>query len=206
MIYKNDQEEFWAETYGREYIKKNSDFNLENGVQAWQKMLSKTSALNSFLECGCNLGRNLEFINAINPLASKSIIEISKTAFDIVTSAKQIKEAFNGSIMDSNFEFNKFDLVFTMGVLIHIHPNELVKNMQKIFNYSKKYILVGEYFNPIPISIEYQGENEKLFKNDFGKVFLKNFEVSLVDYGFLWSEDFGISGFDDINWWLFKKK
>jgi len=98
-----------------------------------------------------------------------------------------------------------FDLVFTMGVLIHINPDQLIENMAKIFKYSSRYILFGEYFNRTPVSIEYQGEQNKLFKSDFGRLFINNFDVNLVDYGFLWSYIYQVAGFDDITWWLFEK-
>jgi len=98
-----------------------------------------------------------------------------------------------------------FDLVFTMGVLIHINPDQLIENMAKIFKYSSRYILFGEYFNRTPVSIEYQGEQNKLFKRDFGRLFINNFDVNLIDYGFLWSYIYQVAGFDDITWWLFEK-
>ena len=53
--------------------------------------------------------------------------------------------------------------------------------------------------------IEYQGEQNKLFKRDFGKLFIENFNVQLVDYGFLWGHIYDSAGFDDITWWLFEK-
>lgn len=53
--------------------------------------------------------------------------------------------------------------------------------------------------------IEYQGEKDRLFKSDFGKMFIENFDVSLIDYGFLWGYLYDIAGFDDVTWWLFKK-
>ena len=99
-----------------------------------------------------------------------------------------------------------FDLVFTMGVLIHINPDQLIENMAKIFKYSSRYILFGEYFNRTPVSIEYQGEQNKLFKRDFGRLFINNFDVNLIDYGFLWSYIYQVAGFDDITWWLFEKQ
>ena len=77
--------------------------------------------------------------------------------------------------------------------------------MSKMFDYSKKYILIGEYFNRTPVSLTYQGEENKLFKRDFGKLFIQEFEVELVDYGFLWGHIYDGAGFDDITWWLFKK-
>ena len=77
--------------------------------------------------------------------------------------------------------------------------------MKKIFDLSKNYILIGEYFNRTPISLKYQGEDDKLFRNDFGKIFQTNFDVKLVDYGFLWGHIYDSAGFDDFTWWLFKK-
>ena len=78
--------------------------------------------------------------------------------------------------------------------------------MKKMYDYSKRYVLIGEYFNRTPTSIEYQGQPDKLFKRDFGKLFIENFDVKLVDYGFLWGHIYDKAGFDDITWWLFEKQ
>ena len=201
----NEQLNFWAHKYAEEYIQKNKEFDRKGGVDCWRKMLAKTNGISSLLECGCNIGRNIDFLGEVLPEASKSIIEISKPAFDFVKTHYTLNLYFNGAILDSTFPIGEFDLVFTMEVLIHIHPNHLLNNMRKIFEYSKKYILIGEYFNRTPLMIEYQGENDRLFKSDFGKMFIENFEVSLIDYGFLWGHLYDIAGFDDVTWWLFKK-
>jgi 2-polyprenyl-3-methyl-5-hydroxy-6-metoxy-1,4-benzoquinol methylase len=75
-----------------------------------------------------------------------------------------IEQSFNGPIVQSNFEKEHFDLVFTMGVLIHIHPDDLLTNMQKMFDYSSRYILVSEYFNRTPVMIEYHGKRINCLK------------------------------------------
>src|SRR5271169_1558771 len=80
----NEQELFWAKTHGRDYIKRNSKFNETLGVEAWRMMLQKADGIESVLECGCNVGRNLHFLEKVLPDAQLSIIEISKTAFDLV--------------------------------------------------------------------------------------------------------------------------
>ena len=206
MTYSSEQEIFWSQNYAFDYISKNTNFDNENGILAWRKILLNTTPLESILECGSNIGRNINFLNTVCPLSKKSIIELSQPAFDYVTSNYSIHNSFKGSILNSNFENNNFDMVFTMGVLIHIHPDNLHENMLKIYNYSKKYILIGEYFNKTPIMIEYQGQKDKLFKRDFGKFFIDNFNVKLIDYGFLWGYIFDNAGFDDITWWLFEKK
>ncbi|MCG9042274.1 pseudaminic acid biosynthesis-associated methylase [Laribacter hongkongensis] len=200
----NEQQQFWAQDYAEDYIRKNSQFDHQLGVEGWQKMLAASEGIQSVLECGCNIGRNIDFLSAALPGASKSIVEISKPAFDFVTRKHQLAHAFNGAIEASAFP-DRFDLVFTIGVLIHIDPDNLLTVMKKMFDYSDKYILIGEYFNRTPVMIEYQGQQNKLFKRDFGKLFMESFPVELVDYGFLWGHVYDKAGFDDITWWLFRK-
>jgi pseudaminic acid biosynthesis-associated methylase len=207
MQFNSDQESFWAKTYADDYIKKNSDFDHRLGAEAWEKMLQEThDGVGNFLECGCNIGRNIEQLKLALPNAKPSIIEISESAYKFVTSRYDFAEAYNGPILDSGLEKASYDLVFTMGVLIHINPDQLLDNMKKMFEYSKKYVLIGEYFDRTPVSLEYQGKKDKLFKRDFGKLFLENFEVNLLDYGFLWGQIYDPAGFDDITWWLFEKR
>lgn len=201
----NDQEDFWARTYAREYIEKNSRFDQRLGVEGWRRMLAEAGPIGSLLECGCNIGRNIGFLEQLLPQASKSVIEISEPAYRFVTERFDLDRSFNGAIVDSDFEPASFDLVLTCGVLIHIHPDNLVANMRKMFNYSRRYILIAEYFNRTPVMIEYQGQRDRLFKSDFGKTFVTNFAVNVVDYGFLWGHQFDSAGFDDITWWLFEK-
>ena len=207
MPYNSEQERFWAKTYADDYIKKNSEFDDKLGAQAWTKMLQETHGeVENFLECGCNIGRNIEQLKWALPNAKPSIIEISEPAFNFVVARHDFDEAYNGPILDSNLEMASYDLVFTMGVLIHISPDHLLDHMRKMFEYSKRYVLIGEYFNRSPVSLDYQGEKDKLFKRDFGKLFLESFEVSLLDYGFLWGHIYDPAGFDDIVWWLFEKR
>lgn len=207
MSLNSEQEKFWATTYADEYIKKNSHFDHKLGAEVWRKMLKETAGgVGNYLECGCNIGRNIEQIRLVLPDAKPSIIEISEPAFRFVTGRYDFERAYNGPILESEFEKESFDLVFTMGVLIHINPDQLLEHMEKMLGYSRKYILIGEYFNRTPMTIEYQGEKDKLFKRDFGKLFIENFKVKLLDYGFLWGYIYDSSGFDDITWWLFEKR
>jgi pseudaminic acid biosynthesis-associated methylase len=202
----NEQQNFWSKEYAEEYRKKNSSFNLEKGIRGWAEMLHKASEINSLLECGCNIGRNINFLNYLIPEAKKSVIEISPEAYNFVTKQYKIDRSFNGPIIEADFEKASFDLTFTSGVLIHIHPDDLLNNMKKLYELSSKYILIGEYFNRTPVMIEYQGLQNKLFKRDFGKLFVENFDVTIVDYGFLWGHIYDPAGFDDFTWWLFEKR
>jgi hypothetical protein len=66
----NEQQKFWQNEYAEEYIKKNSEFDLHTGIKGWSTILNRTSNINSVLECGCNIGRNINFLNHVLPNAS----------------------------------------------------------------------------------------------------------------------------------------
>ena len=166
----NEQELFWSEKYEQDYINKNSSFDEKLAIRGWNKILTffhqKNYIPKSILECGSNIGRNINYLNKIYPKSEKSIIEISKKAFKISCNNYDLKYSSNTSILKSNIE-SQFDLVFTMGVLIHIHPDNLLSNLKKIFDYSSEYIIIGEYFNRTQSMIRYQGEDNKLFTNNY---------------------------------------
>ena len=205
--FNSEQERFWATTYASSYIERNKTFDQQLGAQAWARMLQATHGqVRSYLECGCSIGRNIEQLKLTLPEAQPSVIEVSQPAFKFVTSRYRLAQTFNGAILDSDFAAGSFDLVFTMGVLIHINPDQLIKHMEKMVGYSSRFILIGEYFSRAPTTIEYQGELNKLFKRDFGRLFIENFRVKLLDYGFLWGYLYDSAGFDDITWWLFEKR
>lgn len=206
MSFNNDQEKFWAQDYAQDYIVRNRSFDHDKGAQAWAAMLAKAERpVRNFLECGCNIGRNLNQLAQVLPEAQASVIEISAPAFEFVTREHEFGHAFNGAILDADLPAQGFDLVFTMGVLIHIHPDRLLAHMARMHDWSSRYILMGEYFSRTPAMIEYRGEQDRLFKRDFGKLFIENFDVRLVDVGFLWGHLYDDAGFDDVTWWLFEK-
>ena len=98
---------------------------------------------------------------------------------------------------------NSVEFVFTIGVLIHIAPDDLLASCREMFRVSSQYVACAEYFNPTPVEIDYRGHRGVLFKRDFGAFWLDNFpELELVDYGFLWKR---ATGLDDLTWWLFCK-
>lgn len=202
----NEQEDFWVREISSAYRTDNDSFDMQSSMVAWQKMINSlpASEINSFLECGSNIGRNVGTLAVLAPGWEANVIEISTEALRICTERYQVSSAYNGSIKESNFD-KMFDLVFSCGVLIHISPEDLLATMQKMYNHSSRYILVAEYFSRTPESIVYRGELNKLFKRDFGKLFVENFPVKVLDCGFLWSYEYENAGFDDITYWLFEK-
>ena len=200
------QEDFWKNKITESYAQDNSVFDEQLGLLAWKRILSKIdkSDISSYLDCGSNIGRNIAFLKKTLPAATANIVELAKGPYDKCLNDFQIDESFLGPIKDAKFE-RKFDLVFTNAVLIHVNPDDLLESMRRMFKMSSRYILIAEYFNRTPVMINYRGEDDRLFKRDFGKLFTENFDCKVLDYGFLWGHEFDTAGFDDITYWLFEK-
>lgn len=199
--------DFWRTDFGSDYTDRNNSFDREALLRGWAKMISATEvgAIKSVLECVSNLGRNLQALRILLPESEMGLIEINEKAFRLACEHVRPAIAFNGALQDASLPDNRFDLVFTVGLLIHIHPNDLDRCMDQMYRMSRRYILIAEYFNRTPVSIPYRGHLDKLFKCDFGKKFLERRSARIVDYGFLWGHEYDRGGFDDITWWLFEK-
>jgi len=200
--YKTNQEDFWFKEFGNNYIDRNLGSN-NRMLTIGKALKSSKIRLKSALELGCNVGYNLDAIKKTYKNIDLYGVEINKRAFEI---CRNNHTCFNESIL--NFKTDKkFDLVFTTGVLIHQDPKVLNQIYKKIFNLSKKYIYISEYFNPTPITVSYRNHKDKLFKRDFAKDLLNLFpKLKIVNYGFFWKEDQKLKGnSDNSNWFLLKK-
>jgi pseudaminic acid biosynthesis-associated methylase len=203
--YKTEQEEFWAGKFGSEYIQRNkSDQLLASNLDFFSKALKVTNNINSCIEFGANIGMNLRALNLLYPKQELYGIEINKEAAQELVKVIPDSNVYNMSILDFN-ENKKWDLVVIKGVLIHINPEELINIYSKLVEATSRYILVAEYYNPTPVSIDYRGNNNKLFKRDFaGEIVDKYPYFRLVDYGFLYHLDSNFPQ-DDITWFLLEK-
>ena len=111
---------------------------------------------------------------------------------------------FKGTIFEAPIK-NKVDLSLIKGVLIHVNPEMLSVVYQKLYDSSKKYILIAEYYNSTPVTISYRGHSDRLFKRDFAGEFLDKYpDCQLIDYGFSYRRDVAFPQ-DDITWFLIKK-
>lgn len=205
MKKKSIHEAFWSGEFGKRYLKRNILNNRENRVLTIGKnLINNNINLNNALELGCNKGQNLNALKLIYPNIKTYGVEVFIEAYNI---CKKKHTCYLKSLIDFTSK-KKFDLVFTSGVLIHQNPKDLKKIYSKIYKLSKKYIYISEYFSPYPVSLDYRGNKNQLFKRDFAKEIWKKFpSLKLVNYGFNWREDPFLKGnCDDNTWFLFKKK
>ena len=194
-----EQESFWSGEFGDKYVDRNSGFSTINHFS--KILLNNRIKIQSVIELGSNVGINLDSLKAIYPDCKTFGVEINKKAYQILS---KNHDSYLGSIYDFKAT-EKYDLAFTYGVLIHQNPIKLDEVYSKLFSLSSKYILICETISHDPVMVSYRGNDNKLFKRDFGKEFWEKYpDLKLIDYGFFWSmDDYTRSG--DANWFLFKK-
>lgn len=164
----------------------------------------------SVLELGCNIGLNLMAINNLIPDVLLHGVEINEKASKVLqnyfdANAKTGSKVFNNSILEFEAD-RKYDLTISSGVMIHINPNELEGFYRRLYEFSNRYILISEYYNPTPVEVNYRGHKERLFKRDFaGEIMDMYPDLDLLDYGFIYHRD-KIFPADDGNWFVLEKR
>jgi len=206
MIYKTEQEAFWAGEFGNAYIDRNQgDALLASNLDFFSKALRTTRGLQSCIEFGANIGMNLKAIQLLYPSIQASAIEINAEAAAQLSQVIESDHVQHTSILE--FEPRQtYDLTLIKGVLIHINPNELPQVYDKLVASCGRYLMVAEYYNPAPVSIPYRGHTDRLFKRDFaGEIMERHPQLQLIDYGFAYRHDPNFPQ-DDITWFLMEKK
>lgn len=206
MVFKTEQEEFWANEFGSEYIKRNQGANsLAANLNFFASALRATSGCSSCIEFGANIGMNLRAIRLLFPEMEQHAIEINQDAVSELRQFLPASNIFHQSLLDFKPE-QQWDLVVIKGVLIHINPDELENVYQLLVDSAARYLLVAEYYNPSPVALPYRGHERKLFKRDFaGEILDKYSDFRLTDYGFVYRRDSNFPQ-DDITWFLLERR
>ena len=206
MNYKTVQEEFWASDFGDQYIDRNKSVELlASNLNFFSKALNKIERPKTLIEFGANIGMNLKALKLLYPDIETHGIEINSKAANLLQELIGEDNVFEGSILEY-LPSTKFDLVLIKGVLIHINPDVLPDVYLKLYESSSKYILLCEYFNPKPVTVNYRGHTDRLFKRDFAGEMLDKFDdLTLADYGFVYKRDLSFPQ-DNVNWFLLEKR
>lgn len=203
--YATPQETFWAGEFGSEYIKRNDGVEaLASNLNFFSKALKQAGRISSCLELGANIGVNLKALQLLYPGIQLKAAEINLDAAKQCANLIGKNNVFQGSIFEYQVA-EKVDISLIKGVLIHINPDMLATVYEKLYQASSRFILVCEYYNPVPVAISYRGHAERLFKRDFaGEMLEKYSDLKLVDYGFTYRRDPAFPQ-DDITWFLMQK-
>jgi pseudaminic acid biosynthesis-associated methylase len=203
------QQKLWQGEFGDAYTERNaaSPEQLRARVALWARMLAPLAGdpPRSILEVGANLGINLRALRALTG-ARFYAVEPNDKARSILVQDGLVATADlrGGTAAAIDFPADVADLAFTSGVLIHIHPDQLLASCREIHRCARRYVACAEYFSQKPESIPYRGQTDVLFKRDFGAFWMDNFpDLRFLECGFAWKP---VTGLDDLTWWLFQKR
>lgn len=194
-----DGDAYHARNVGR--VDANVEFFKRSLPQHWR---SGPFMIRSAIEFGCGIGENMIALSKIIGGVRLYGVEVNATAAKKVP----VGSVILGTVQDFKMPNNPrtFDLAFSKGCLIHVPPEDIELAYQRLFDASHKGIIIAEYFSPRREMIEYRGQQNRLWKADFGGEFARQFKgkVKLMDYGFVGRCD-PTAPQDDLNWWTFRR-
>ena len=203
----NDQLKLWQSQWGDDYQARNAvtEEVIQQREMFWHTVfggLNGQQVPQTILEVGAGNGANIQ---AMKNMFDKFNYEVTFDAVEPnqIAAINLAEQNIVNTIFPSLENVTKkYDLVFTSGVLIHIHPDKLLEFTKNIYKLSNRFIICAEYFRPEPETKPYHGENQALFMRDFGGFYLDNFPLSCLTYGFAWKR---LQGVDNLTFWTFKK-
>jgi len=178
----SQQRKFWLGEFGSSYLERNltldnvdERYKQETGItrkQIFNQFFQKINKNSKILELGCNVGLNLLILKNMG-FTNLYGLELSKSALQIASKNMPDITFIHSSIEEYNPKGMMFDLVFTVGVLIHIDPKALRSIIKKIVSLTKNYIFGFEYFSNNLTEIEYRSQKNVCWKQNFPLLYRK---------------------------------
>ena len=209
MTNQSEQVDFWRGEFGDGYMERNNPdaATIRTRIAMWSQILSRLVGRppKSILEVGANIGLNLRALSHLTDAELWGIEPNDRALAKLVEDKVVDKDnALAGTGADLKLPDGSVEMAFTSGVLIHIHPDDLLENCKQMHRVSSRYIVCIEYFADQPVELKYRDHANKLFKRDFGGYWMDNFpDLQLVDYGFAWKR---VTQLDNLTWWIFEKR
>lgn len=189
--------EFWSGDFGNEYVDRNR-VDWRKREHFWSGVIPADAQ--SVLEVGCNIGSNLKVIRALRGDMECVGVDVNQKAIlEAAGAGLQVHRMPAGDIAE-RFGMERFDVVFTAGVLIHIAPEDLDRVMAAIVATSKRYVIAVEYAHPEETHVTYRGHEGKLWKRPYAKLY-ERMGLKVLQYGFAGSQD----GFDNCAYAVMEK-
>ncbi len=185
MSIKTDQTEVWSSEFGQDYTDRNT-FTQEDTEQLYLRNygITRTEMNNRFLsqldrsirilEVGSNVGNQLILLQNMG-FTNLYGIELQSYAVEQSKAHTRHINIIQGSAFDIPYKDNYFDLVFTSGVLIHLHPTDISKALIEINRCTQNYIWGFEYYADQYTEIPYREHSNLLWKANFAQEYLDRF-------------------------------
>jgi pseudaminic acid biosynthesis-associated methylase len=193
-------EQLWAGEFGDAYVARNSVLD-ERRATFWRSLIG-SAPIRTVLEIGCGQGGNLRPLSGILEASDIWGIDVNAAAIERSRQTAPGTNAVHSVARNLPFRDGWFDLVFTMGVLIHQPEDSLEGVMTEIVRCSRRFVLWGEYQSEVTEEVPYRGTPGALFKRDYGAIYGSFFpQLTVRQQGFLGPDD----GFDRVTWQLLEK-
>lgn len=207
----------WLQQFGNEYAERNPITEeqtqarciyFSNILHILRKEGGSLDFPKELLEVGAGQGQNLIALEKIIQAAG---IKVALEATEPFAEARALlkRNVTMTKVHDTDTMLPVLDmpdyskeLVMTCGVLIHVPTSDLLPSMRELYRVSSRYILAMEYFSPVERKVSYHGSEDALWLRDYGSIYMDNFKLKLVGFGFCWKR---VTHMDNVTWWLFEK-
>lgn len=182
---KTDQMQTWSTDFGQDYTARNLRttaemdklFRANLGVGRFElnhEFLDDLDRDLSILEVGSNVGTQLMILQEMG-FKNLTGVELQFGALELAQERSHGIGFGQATAFNLPFKDSSFDLVFTSGVLIHIHPDDVGIALSEIYRCARHYIWGYEYYSPSCESITYRGQANLLWKADFAGLYRQKF-------------------------------
>ncbi len=173
-------------------------------MTGWELLLSHLiPPPRSVLEVGAANGLNLRALQRVSSLEQWAVEPNEEARATLGREVLDPTHVLDGTLARLPLDDGSVDLVFTSGVLIHLPDEELEQAYCEMHRVASRWLITMEYFAPTRQSVPWHGEENILFKRDYGAPWLDLFDdVTPVANGFFWNRTTGLG---DLTWWISEK-
>ena len=164
-----EQEQFWKGDFGSQYVARNR-VDWKARVPFWTDIIDRTKP-RSILEVGCGSGWNLRAMRHVDPSIAVRGVEINQHALQEAADVGLFVAEASVFELQTEWPESGFDLVATVGCLIHISPADISRAMDQIISVSNRYVLAVEYADETEVMVPYRDHTERLWRRPFGKLY-----------------------------------
>ncbi|MDB3987995.1 methyltransferase domain-containing protein [Candidatus Pelagibacter sp.] len=180
----NLQKKKWLSKFGSDYTKRDMKLDLNVFEKYYIKNFGITkNQLNKkfykyfnkdfkFLETGCNVGTQLALMKK-NNFINLYGIDIQSGAIKIGKKERPYIKFKQGTSDNLEFKDNNFDVTLTNNFFIHLNKDNLLKTINEIYRVTTKYVWCFEYYSKKRKKLNYRGNTNIMWKDDFKTYFPK---------------------------------
>lgn len=139
MSLKDKQEKVWANFPASE-AERYWNNRKHKKRSRWFAAFISEYKFDSAFEVGVNCGRNLDYILRFTPGIDVGGIDINEAALEFAKEHVPNAKLEHGSIHEMGTT-EKYDIVFTSGVLLHVPPGDVDKVIQRCLDKANKYVI-----------------------------------------------------------------